>query len=537
MHKAKPGPLFGDFTDDFLKTYYIEADMDFRDKHCLKGETSLNTNEKMEYAKKEFGITEAVFRRNKMDAIDMRNYIIIANVSRHKKIKTKKIYKSIKDASGLKKNEVKEDIACLNDMEIMKVTPQIYSRYEMYNLRDDEAEKLLENLVAQNAMAREIEENLESVDAGEMSLADVEPKIEALRTFLSDTMTENEIKRNCSKYANYKPEIKADSDAVKQIAVDIRLCELILGCSDVEYIMFRFDEKNLSERREFICTKSRKAYLRKLNPLTYERVTDVKSKSYNTLKDLYGRDAVSIESLDDFEKFRQFAKDKDCFVLKPEMSSQGNGIKKIELPPLYEKANETEFKEFFDGLFESTGPFFAEELINPHPAIDALNRTSVNTVRIVTCYNGKEVKIQRCFMKIGRGGSFVDNGGAGGILVSVNQETGVMDSDGMVESGHVFEVHPDSGIKFKGYRLPHWDSAIELCKEAAKRLPHTTYIGWDVTCNNNNKWLIVEANSGTAFVGQQGPSNKGMRKEFMEMYDWIVKDNENLIPPESFDLY
>lgn len=33
-------------------------------------------------------------------------------------------------------------------------------------------------------------------------------------------------------------------------------------------------------------------------------------------------------------------------------------------------------------------------------------------------------------------------------------------------------------------------------------------------------WMIVEGNSMTAFIGQQMPIKKGMKKEFEEMINW-----------------
>ena len=188
----------------------------------------------------------------------------------------------------------------------------------------------------------------------------------------------------------------------------------------------------------------------------------------------------------------------------------GRGIKPVDLKLF------ADHRAIFAGLREEYGSFIAEELITAHESIKKLNPDSVNTVRVITYFDGEKTIIHDAFMKVGQKGSFVDNGGAGGILISVDPETGVLKSDGCDERGVIYETHPDTGTKFNGYSLPDWDQARALAMELSTKVPGICYIGWDFTYTDKNQWIVVEGNAKTQFFGQQCTTGTGMRKNFIE---------------------
>ena len=152
----------------------------------------------------------------------------------------------------------------------------------------------------------------------------------------------------------------------------------------------------------------------------------------------------------------------------------------------------------------------------PHEKIHNLNPDSVNTVRCVTFVNGKDVSVQDCFMKVGRKGSFVDNGGSGGIIVHIDKESGILDSNGIDEDGIIYEKHPDHDYVFNGYQLPNWVDALKLAKCIALKINEAKYVGWDLTCNTSGEWIVVEGNALTQFLGQQATIQRGCRRRFMK---------------------
>ena len=157
-----------------------------------------------------------------------------------------------------------------------------------------------------------------------------------------------------------------------------------------------------------------------------------------------------------------------------------------------------------------------EEVVHQSSKLAALNHSSVNTVRCCTLMLKKGIIIPWTFMKVGRNGCFVDNGGAGGILVGIDCETGVFNTDGVDEYGHRFEKHPDTGITFKNYSLPEWSSMIALCKEMAAMVPKVPWIGWDMA-HTDHGWVIIEGNPLSEVIGPQSTMQKGIKDE-LERY-------------------
>lgn len=80
----------------------------------------------------------------------------------------------------------------------------------------------------------------------------------------------------------------------------------------------------------------------------------------------------------------------------------------------------------------------AEELVVQHPAMAELYPTSVNTVRILTIYG----KIVDATLRMGNGGSFLDNASSGGIFAPVDIETGRITAEGIDYLGKANLKHP-----------------------------------------------------------------------------------------------
>lgn len=114
-------------------------------------------------------------------------------------------------------------------------------------------------------------------------------------------------------------------------------------------------------------------------------------------------------------------------------------------------------------------------------------------------------------MRVGRAGSFVDNGAARGILVGVDNKTGCLTTDGSDELGRCYTAHPDSGVVFKGFQLPEWDQLRKLCVELAERMSDVQYIGWDLAYSEHG-WVLVEGNSRSEMMLPQIAFKRGIKK-------------------------
>ena len=166
-------------------------------------------------------------------------------------------------------------------------------------------------------------------------------------------------------------------------------------------------------------------------------------------------------------------------------------------------------------LFESLildGEMILEEQVIQTGVLKQLNGSSVNTVRCITLNTGKGIYTPFCFLKVGRKGAFVDNGGAGGILVGIDSKSGTLNTDGVDEVNHRYSIHPDSKVKFKGLQLPEWEQMISVCREMALQIEKVRFIGWDMAYSDKG-WVVIEGNALSEVIGPQATSKKGIRKE------------------------
>lgn len=129
--------------------------------------------------------------------------------------------------------------------------------------------------------------------------------------------------------------------------------------------------------------------------------------------------------------------------------------------------------------------FIIQERLCNHQIINDIYPTSLNTLRLVTFLNPDgEVEFYAANYKFGANGSIVDNSGAGGIFMNVD-EYGVLSDVGYYEPGHrknliVFSNHPDTGVRFGGLKLPYWDDIISYAKRFHKFFYGVPSMGWDI---------------------------------------------------------
>lgn len=279
-----------------------------------------------------------------------------------------------------------------------------------------------------------------------------------------------------------------------------------------EYFMFSFDKISEEESTKYITNGMGKYYLRYLNTDT-AKITANKYNTYKMYKEFYKREMIFCKSEDDFDNFKEYCKKHTKFVKKPHSAECGKGVELID-------TTGKKLKELFNQLLEENEKFILEELIEQEEKMASLHPGSVNCVRIyVLIKDDGTMVVDHPFLKVGQNNSFVDNGGAGGILALIDSKTGKILSNGMDEDRNEYLKHPNTNVKFKGFQIPKWNELVKMMMKVAKISPNGRYLGWDVALSKKG-WMIVEGNSMTAFIGQQMPIKKGMKKEFEEMINW-----------------
>lgn len=158
---------------------------------------------------------------------------------------------------------------------------------------------------------------------------------------------------------------------------------------------------------------------------------------------------------------------------------------------------------------------FQKKLIQ-HKDMSALNPTSVNTLRIVTCYTENGVEILKAGLRVGTTASSVDNWATGGVIVGINDE-GKLKEFGFYKpciASKKITVHPMSNITFKDYQIPYYKEAIELVKRAHEYCYGIFGIGWDVAITENGP-VLIEGNDNfdTALMQIVG---EGLKEPWMD---------------------
>lgn len=437
----------------------------------------------------------------------------IVSLEKNRALRFKKVY----DAVGYTEAEVEEKIREINSKGIVRMTLLMYAKYEVFRYEDKALEDFLKLIAHRNLLKNKILTEFKHMDSGTRNSDDIKALIDEYYQIIEEIMPESLYEELAERLLLSYPNLKGSNEKYRRAAIDMEATRVLLSFSLTEYVVYHFYEKDLFERWTFISDEERLRVINKINDPKCFDMLDNKWMAYNLLRKYYGRKITLIKSEEDFKAFKGICKRNKFLVLKPPCGTQGQGIKAVRVPFGFKK------RALFETLTAEDTEILVEELIKPHKKISALNPDSVNTVRLVTYYDGKETSIQNAFMKVGQKGSFIDNGAAGGILVSINTETGMLDSDGRDENGIVYKQHPHTHIIFNGYQLPDWNKAIALGHELADKVPGLKYVGWDITYTDDNQWIVVEGNAKTQFMGQQAPTDKGIRKEFLEAVKYKTK--------------
>lgn len=309
-----------------------------------------------------------------------------------------------------------------------------------------------------------------------------------------------------------------------RLAADEKMTEARRNCgsSFKDYYRFQLYELTPDEQRDYFTLGVFEQLSFKYNPDPAAlKILLRKDKFAKKFDDLFGRIWFINRNLS-FEVFRSKCEGLDELFCKPLSSTQGKGIVRIRF------ADYPDMESAYEDLM-SKRKMICEECIVQHPAIAAFNPSSVNTVRVLTIVDAKdgEAECHHVYagFRMGRGKS-VDNFHAGGIIASVDTATGITCMDAIDLYGNHYPLHPLSGLKTEGFRLPNWNKVLDITEKAALRLASSktggaSMVGWDVAITQNGACL-VEGNSEPSHTIIQLPfvqSRKGMRylvKNFLD---------------------
>ena len=318
-----------------------------------------------------------------------------------------------------------------------------------------------------------------------------------------DTL-ENELKANLDVFLTMD-ELK-NRLLVSRITYDIALSYVRFGALPKEYFLFDYRNSNNSRRKDFLTNKEKDLALMELVDFDYYKKTlRDKYKFYELFRPFFNRDVCKIIDNSDFNSYEVFVKKHPICFMKPIDSMCGIGAQILTVP-------EDSVREGFNKLLlkQSKGGWILEELIHQSFEFSQWNESSINTVRIPSFLHENTLRILKPFFRVGRKGMVVDNAACGGVFAVIDAEQGVLLTDGNDEHGVKYPLHPDSGLKFKGWQILRWTELLDLTRKAHSLLPNHPYIGWDFTLTDRG-WVLIEGDWGqfiSEFADQEGIKSK-----------------------------
>ncbi len=266
---------------------------------------------------------------------------------------------------------------------------------------------------------------------------------------------------------------------------DMQRCARKYGAGYMDYDLFEMYNLTPEQRDTYITRGRNDQIVAKYNNRAYFHIFENKNEFNELFKDYIKREWINVKGTPR-EDVIAFMQRHNTFMAKPVDGGCGHGIEKIDTDEY------SSLDEVYNKLVEGNNNFELEEVIKQHPAVSTIYPDAINTVRVVTILKDGVAHVICAYFRIGNG-KFVDNFNSGGMVAPVNEVTGEVMDRAIDKKKNLYETHPQTGAKIKGFKFPDWDKAIEMCKKAATVVPQMGYIGWDV-CFTPDGPIFVEGN-------------------------------------------
>lgn len=290
------------------------------------------------------------------------------------------------------------------------------------------------------------------------------------------------------------------------IAADMIWCSLRYETGFADYYDWDFYLLKASERKTFMTHPKSNHLAQKLNQPSHRTIFSDKVKFNARFNDFLGREWLDVRQSTTAE-LRDFLTKHKRVIVKVTDSIGGIGIEKRE-------ASDTKDFEKLRAELRESRQFLVEEFLPQHETMSELCPTSINTLRLVTYFDGEQVHILARVLKMGNGGD-VDNFSRGGMYTMLDDD-GVGLYPAFTGSGGIFDVHPLTGVSIVGFQVPLYRDVLALVDELARIVPQIPYVGWDIAIRPDRP-VVIEGNYNTG-VFQAKPSISGVRTGLLPHY-------------------
>ena len=286
--------------------------------------------------------------------------------------------------------------------------------------------------------------------------------------------------------------------------LDMISCTVKYGAGFHDYTIFEYYNMNAAQRKTYMTRIKNKKLMLMMNDASDAKIFDFKNEFYHHFAKYIGRDFLDLTRCTK-EDIVNFVNEKKYIIAKPSEGECGHGIEKIDLSAFN---NTGEIYEYITDKAKKFGVI--EDVLEQHQVLSNLYPHSINCFRIVTLVHEGVPHVLYAVLKTGNNGNFVDNLESGGFACHFDLNKGEISGPGHTSKLDVCEIHPATGVKFKGYKVPYVKEAMELVKAAALEVPSVKYVGWDV-CITPTGPAIIEGNNYAAYDFPQLP-DEGMER-------------------------
>lgn len=178
-------------------------------------------------------------------------------------------------------------------------------------------------------------------------------------------------------------------------------------------------------------------------------------------------------------------------IIKPSLESRGTGVKLLNVENGITNVEGKSIREVFCNYGKN---FLVQEKVKQHPAMEALNPTSANTIRLLTYRMGMDVVVLYTVIRIGKAGQVIDNESKGGISAKINED-GKLAKYAYGAPGNDMVEKTDTGITLEGYQIPSYDKVVATAKRSHFKLPYFNMAAWDFCVGVDGEPIMIEWNA------------------------------------------
>ncbi len=301
-------------------------------------------------------------------------------------------------------------------------------------------------------------------------------------------------------YNNLKELSKKNGKNPTLMFIDAGISSVLIGSGLTDYLNYKFYDKSLKTRSKYVTIRYGSNFYKKYSPK--EEATNLRIKTnFHKYYSEYTKREYYIPEFG-IDKLKDFLKKNKIFMIKPTDGLAGTNVKKMTIDEV------EDVNKFYDYLKEHK--MFLEEFIVQDAEWGRLCPQSVNTIRAMTRIIDGNPELFYAAARIGNGTAVVDNFHQGGVGVRVDMNSGTLVGNAISKDLEEVEVHPATGVKFDGFKIPYWDDIKKMVLDAAMVNPAVKVVGWDVAISDKGP-LLIEANRRPGFDLVQVLENKGTK--------------------------